>query len=64
MDYLSSGLSLFGGKKRGKYFNNMRIRVLWQQGKKRVGFVGMIPGMCYCCFSVDLYFMFVKNVKV
>lgn len=34
MDYLLSGLNLYGGKKRGKYFNDMDIRVLWQQGEK------------------------------
>lgn len=52
MDYLSSGMSLYGGKKSGKYFNNMGVRVLWQEGKKKVDFVGLTPGMCSCCFSV------------
>lgn len=64
MDYLSSGLSLYGGKKRGKYFNNMGIKLLWQQGKKKDDFVGLTPGMCSCCFYVGLYLMFAKNVKV
>lgn len=35
MYYLSTGLSLYVGRKRRNYLNNMGIRVLWQQNKKK-----------------------------
>lgn len=66
MDSLSRGLSLYVERKRGNYFNIMGVRGLWQQSekKKHVGFVGLIPGMYYFCFSIGLYFMFGRNVQV
>lgn len=65
MDYLSRGLSLYIGRKRRNCLNSMGIRVLWQQSKKKkVGFVGLIPGMCCFCFSIGLYFMFARNVSL
>lgn len=54
MDYLSRGLSLYVGRKRRNYFNNMGIRVLWQKRKKSwvCGTDSWYVRLLFFCWSV------------